>query len=145
MKYLGIDYGTKKIGIAVSDPLGTVAFPREVLVNDREVLKVLATLIETENIEGIVVGESFNLSGGLNPVAAAASQFAQKLKGLAATPLTVTYQDERFTTKQARTLPNEGAPRGNVARHRIDAPVEKQADAQAAALILQGFLDKQKN
>lgn len=145
MKYLGIDYGTKKTGIALSDALGTMAFPRDVLLTDKHLPSVIANLIQEEDVESVVIGESRDLSGGLNPVAANARAFIEALQGVMATDLEVHYEDERFTTKQARALPNEGRARGVVARPRSVQKSNAKADAQAAAIILQSFLDKQRN
>ncbi len=145
MKYIGIDYGTKKTGIAISDPLGTMAFPRSVLATSKLLPSVVADIIEEEGIGGVVIGESRDLSGGLNAVAADAQRFVDSLQGVTSTDLEIHYEDERFTTKQARALPSEGKARGDVANTRGGKQKTTLADAQAAALILQSFLDKQQN
>lgn len=125
MKYLGIDYGTKKVGIAVSDALGTLAFPREVLPTDVHLTSALAQMIEKEGIEAVVVGESKDYAGNENAVAAAARTFADELHTCAAVP--IYFEDERLTSVQAQ-------------QHSRPSLV----DAAAAALILQTFLDKQR-
>jgi len=146
MKYIGIDYGTKKTGIAISDPLGTLAFPREVLVTDKSLLKTIADLIIAEEIGGVVVGESLNLQGGLNKVAAKAGEFANRLKTFIGSDIKVSFEDERFSTQQARALPNEQMARGTLSNKRKGANKSTGlADAQAAAIILQSFLDKQRH
>jgi putative Holliday junction resolvase len=144
MKYIGIDYGTKKTGVAVSDESGTIAFPRQVLPTDKFLPSLVADLIAQESISDVVVGESRSLSGGLNSVAEDTKDFVQALTKIVVADVEVHYEDERFTTKQARALPQEGSTRGNVANKRSGGS-SKQADAQAAALILQTFLDKRKN
>ncbi len=146
MKYIGIDYGTKRTGIAISDPLGTVAFPKSVLVTDSLLIKTVANLIKNEEVQEVVIGESLNLYGGLNKVASDAGEFIKRLKESLEFEIRVHYQDERFTTRQARALPNEGRARGNVARRPMANKGQRgsvRADAQAAAIILQTFLDKQ--
>jgi len=159
MKYIGIDYGTKKTGIAVSDALGSIAFPRDILMTNKLLPNIIADIIAKEEIAGIVIGESKNLQGGLNNVAQDAKDFVEKLKSFVSGTMEIHYEDERFTTKQARTLPNEGMARGNIANNRTlrgsrlrgknisgrDVFRHRFADAQAAAIILQSFLDKQKN
>jgi len=154
MKYIGIDYGTKKTGIAVSDALGSIAFPRDILMTNKLLPNIVADIITEEEIMGIVIGESKDLQGGLNKVAKDAKDFIKKLKSLISDNIKIFYEDERFTTKQARTLPNEGIARGNIANNKIlrgknisgrDVFRYRTADAQAAAIILQSFLDKQKN
>ncbi len=144
MKYIGIDYGTKKTGIAISDPLGSVAFPREVLATDSLLPRVVADIIKNEEVNTIVVGESLNLSGGLNSVADDAREFIRKLRDELGVEILVHYEDERFTTRQARALPNEGKARGDIAnKGRTTTRLQPKADTQAAAIILQTFLDKQ--
>jgi len=145
-KYIGIDYGTKKTGIAVSDTAGTVAFPREVLVTDRHLPERIAEIVTKEDICGIVIGASKNLTGELNAVAQHAQVFAEQLKHLVGDTVQIEYEDERFTTRQARMLPNEHVARGVVANTRKTIRNGKnRADAHAAAIILQSFLDKRKN
>jgi len=90
------------------------------------------------------------MSGDFNIVDTDIKKFVGTLKGLLNESVEVHYEDERFTTKQARSLPNEGAIRGDVANNKksrgwTSTKVNKLADAQAAAIILQSFLDKFKN
>ncbi len=133
MKYLGIDYGTKRIGVAVSDPEGRVAFPIAVLPH-KEALAALATLIEQEGIGEVVVGESRNLSGQPNPVQTQIEEFGRELQEL--TKVQVAYSPEFFTSALAA---RQFAPEEN---SRKQNPEHKNLDASAAALILQGFLDR---
>ena len=60
MKYLGIDYGAKRVGIAISDAEGSIAFPRTTLLNDGKMLPQLAKLIEEEKIGTVVIGDTFS-------------------------------------------------------------------------------------
>jgi putative Holliday junction resolvase len=61
MKYLGIDYGSKRIGLAVSDPNGKIAFPREVIENrSKETVSLIAKFCEREKVQAIVLGKSLN-------------------------------------------------------------------------------------
>ncbi len=146
MKYIGIDYGTKKVGVAISE--GVVALPKEVLVNDADLVSVISGYIEDGGVEAIVVGKSMTLSGGLNNLALEVEDFIKKLKSITKAEFDVYYEDERYTTKQARTLPQEGVSRGEVANKRLNKNISANgslADAQAATIILQSFLDKQNN
>jgi len=146
MKYIGIDYGTKKTGIAMSDPLGSLAFPREVLATDKLLPSIIADRITQEEVGGVVVGESRNLQGGLNNIAVAVDEFIKILKTFIGDDVEVHLEDERFSTQQARTLPNEQVFRGVLANKRKEVGKSTSlADAQAAAIILQSFLDKQKH
>lgn len=126
-KYLGIDYGTKKLGIAVSDDGGRIAFPKEVAPNDHLLLPRIEEICEKENIFEIVVGESKNLSGEPNPLQHKILDFVHTLEKR--TELPVSLEPEYLTTRQALN---------------IQGP-NKMTDASAAALILQSFLDKAEN
>ncbi len=142
MKYLGIDYGTKKVGIAISQ--GSVALPKGVITNDNNLLNKIESYITQYEVGAIIVGRSLNLSGGDNKLSQKVQDFINKLKTLMSTNIEIHYMDERYTTKLARAIPLEGLQRGNIARKR-ERVKTKQVDAQAAALILQTYLDKQDN
>jgi|SRR6185312_8769879 len=137
MKYLGIDYGTKKIGIAVSDSTGSLAFPLATVKTGEHALGEIIELINRHEVEAIVLGESNDLKGKPNPVMGDIEQFKKELGGLAQLP--VHYEAEFFTSALAA---RQFAPE---AKSRKDAPSQKKLDAAAAALILQSFLDRTKN
>lgn len=127
MRYLGIDYGTKKVGLAFSDEAGTMGFPFDIVPNDSKLSDALALLVEEEHIEGIVIGESRDFSGNQNPIANAARALGDELSER--TGISVFYEPELLTTQEAKR-DFEGVHshnRGNV-------------DASAAALILTSFL-----
>lgn len=128
MKYLGIDYGTKRIGIAVSDDTGSMAFPLEVLSANNEALSRVNEIALERSIRKIVMGESRNFKDKPNPVMEDIEQFKKDLAELSG--LEVIYEPEFMTSAQAE---REG-----------DTKKEK-LDASAAALILQGYLDRTKN
>ncbi len=139
MKYLGIDYGTKKVGIAMS--YGSLALPKDIIVNDNNLLTKIESYITQYEIDAIVIGRSLNLAGGDNKLSQEVEDFINKLKTLISSDIEIYYIDERYTTKLARVIPLEGQQRGNIARKREQTKT-KQVDAQAAALILQTYLDK---
>lgn len=124
MKYLGIDYGTKKIGIAISNDDGTLAFPRSVISNSKDTIPTIASIIAQEHIEHIVMGESRNFKGEENKIFKASKEFSDELAK--ATGITTCWEPEFLTSAQARTT------QGN----------HDMIDASAAALILQTFLDR---
>jgi putative Holliday junction resolvase len=130
MKYLGIDYGTKRIGVAQSDESGTIAFPLTVVEAGPEALGKVATLAKENRVEKIVIGESRNLQGKSNPVMEDIELFKKDLAELAG--LEVVYQPEFFTTAQAARVGQDKRGEGG----------GEKSDASAAALILQGYLDK---
>ena len=80
MKFLGIDYGTKRIGLAISDENGTLAFPKEIVLNDANTLARLGEIIKQENIKEIVMGESVDFSGKLNALSARIEVFILELQ-----------------------------------------------------------------
>lgn len=126
MRYLGIDYGTKRVGIALSDEAGIMGFPEGVLPNDDILKETLMTLIAKEHVGGIVMGESLDFQGAENAVAAQARAFAEDLSS--ATGVPVHFEPEVFTTQAARRDPEGVHMQGGI------------VDAAAAAIILSSFL-----
>lgn len=129
MRYLGIDYGTKKIGLALSDEAGTMGFPHRIVGNDSRTLDEVVTLIQKEKVGGIVMGESRAYSGEENPVAKDARAFAEALTER--TGVSVYYEPEMLTTQEARR-DFEG----------VHDPKSGNVDASAAALILTSYLSR---
>ncbi len=138
VKYLGIDYGTKRIGLALSDESGTLAFPHSVLPNAMGVTAAIEDLIRSEKIEGIVMGESIAADGSENPVQAQAKNFAVALERRFEVP--VYFEKEFFTSAHAHG--GKGKESLHARQTKFNAP--ENLDASAAALILQRYLDKQK-
>jgi putative Holliday junction resolvase len=128
MRYLGIDYGTKKVGLALSGEAGSMGFPHSILMNDSRLVDQVAKLVAEESIEAIVIGESRNLGGEDNAVAREARAFAESLEALTHVP--VYWEPEMFTTQEARR-DFEGV-------HNNKGVV----DSSAAALILTSYLDR---
>lgn len=124
MKYLAIDYGSKRVGTAVSDAGGSIAFPRTVLPNDEQLFSALKRLIEDEKVETVVVGDTRSHSGGENPVTVAAETFVKKLETEIQLPI------ERVWEIWSSIEASRYAEKGN-----------EHNDAAAAAIILQRFLD----
>jgi putative Holliday junction resolvase len=138
-RFLGIDYGTKRTGLAVSDENGTLAFPREVVLNDINIFKHIENVLEKENISEIVLGESTNFVGLPNILSAKVDSFILKLKEKFKIP--IHKQKEFLTSLEARrsikNLENLN-PRIRQNKPKKINPI----DASAAALILQRYLDK---
>lgn len=130
MKILGIDYGTKKVGIAISDDTASLAFPKAVLRNSHTLLGEIKSTIESNEVKEIVVGQSLNVDGEENLLMEDIKRFVSLLEK--ETGLEIHLEPEFFTSEEAR----KGKNRGEVSQHMIDAA--------AAALILQRFLDKRK-
>lgn len=136
MKYLGIDYGSKRVGIATSDEDGSFAFPHSIVPNTTELVPTIVALSVKESISAIVLGESTDLSGEPNKIMGSIEEFKRNLE--AEMDLPVYFQKEFMTTIEARG--REGKEKNN-ARKTAKA-TQAPADASAAALILQRYLDK---
>lgn len=132
-RVIGLDVGTKTIGVAVSDPLRMFAQP--LLTVSRKGLKqdipVLVAIVRTKEVEEIVVGLPLELDGSETRSARLARQVGDALAE--ATALPVRYIDERFSSVEAE----RALIRADVSRKRRKAVI----DQAAAVLILQGFLD----
>lgn len=132
-RILGLDVGDRRIGVAVSDPLGLTAQPVLTLVrtNRKQDLKSLQRILRKYAVAEIVIGNPLYMSGDQSPQAAKAQAFAQILQDETAVP--VHLWDERLTTTEAhRHLHAAGRPG---AEHRA------VVDQVAAVLILQSFLE----
>lgn len=123
MRYVGLDFGTKRIGVAVSDGEGSMAFARTILDASSDISSALKTIIAEEPTAGIVVGVPLGFSGQESEMATAARAFATSLESLGPP---VILENEILTSSASRTL----------------RPDAEHIDAGAAALMLQGFLDR---
>ncbi len=133
MRYLGIDYGTKKVGLALSDEAGTMGFPFDVIPNTPQTLNRICVLIAGKNIGAIVIGESRNFMGAENPIAKDARAFSLLLTERAGIP--VFFESEVLTTAAARRIPGKEVKSRAMKRH-------VTVDAAAAALILTSYLSR---
>ena len=141
MKFLGIDYGTKRIGLAVSDENGVLAFPKEILLNDINTFQKLGEIIEKENIEELVIGESVDFSGKLNALSARIDVFILELDERFNLP--IHKQKEFLTSVEARRSKNGKADQSPSQAHsKVKQIKSGRIDASAAALILQRYLDR---
>ena len=133
-RFLGLDIGNRRIGVAVSDELGLTAQPVLTLVrrsSRREDLRSLARLCRRFGVVGIVVGNPVHLSGESSPQAAKTQAFAAELGEL--TGLPIHPWDERLTTHDAHQILYEAGHARQ--EHR------KVVDQVAATLILESFLE----
>lgn len=124
MRYLGIDYGARHIGLSVSDPGGTFAFPKNVIPNDQYTLTRIQALVDAEAITHIVIGDTKALNGADNPITEEAKAFAVRLEDATKLPMAVVW--EAWSSVEAARF----APQGG-----------EHNDASAAAIILQRYLD----
>lgn len=133
-RYLGLDVGAKRIGVAVSDELGLTAQPVLTLErkrNPRDDLRSLARLARRFEVAGIVVGHPLHLSGEPSPRSIKTEAFAAHLGELTGLPIHL--RDERLTTHEAHRILYEAGHERQLHR--------KVVDQVAATLILQSFLD----
>jgi putative Holliday junction resolvase len=141
MRFLGIDYGTKRIGVAISDEKGILAFPKEIVLNDSNSFKKLGEIIKAENISEIVIGESVDFSGKLNALSARIEIFISELKEKFNLP--IHKQKEFLTSVEARRGGSDKKSLNQLQAHsKIKQIKSGRIDASAAALILQRYLDK---
>ncbi|MDD6845432.1 MAG: Holliday junction resolvase RuvX [Lachnospira sp.] len=140
MRIIGLDYGTKTVGVAVSDSLGITAQAVETITRKeenklRQTLARIEALIDEYNVEEIVVGLPKNMNNTIGERAEACRDFADKLERR--TGLPVIMWDERLTTVSADNVLKECGVR----RENRKAVVDKIA----AVFILQGYLDYKSN
>jgi putative Holliday junction resolvase len=133
MRVLAIDYGSVRLGLALSDPTGTLARPLPFLPAkaDAKLAREVAALAEKEKVEIILLGLPRHMSGELGEAAAKVQAFAAVLKQTTAIPIQMI--DERLSTVQASRQLQEAGKKARDQRGRIDS--------EAAAVLLQGYLD----
>ena len=124
MRCLGIDYGTKRVGVAISDETNSLAFPVETLSNDKDLVQKVVALIREHTISHLVVGESKDLSGKENVVMKDIKIFVEEIKK--ESNCEVIFEPEFWSTVEATRYQKEG----------------RLTDASAAAVILQNYLDR---
>ena len=126
MKYLGIDFGSKKVGFAQSDDEGRMAYPLMIAPNDASLLKDTLELVREMKFSVVVIGESVDSKGKPNAIAKEARAFGAKIeKGI---DVKIAFEKEWYSTVEARKQP------GKEWSHNVDD--------QAAAIVLQRYLDK---
>ena len=120
MKHLGIDVGSERVGVAVSDDSGAVAFPLKELERKTCVSR-LSDLIKEKKITTVVFGESVNLDGTDNPIMKEVREIADALQK----QVKIVFEPEQFSTQAAGRL-------------------GKGSDVEAATIILQSYLDRRR-
>jgi len=137
MRVLGLDIGERRIGVALSDPEGIVAFALTVIERRSEdaTLKQLIDLTQEHEVERIVIGLPRSLDGSLGKQAQAVQTFVESLAGR--TELPVVTWDERLSTVAAERMMIEAGVKREKRKKRLDSV--------AAAFILQGYLDRERS
>ena len=137
MRYLGLDLGTKTIGLATSDKMGLIASSYKVLHHDnnpKDCLDELKSIIETLDIDALVLGLPKNMNNTLGKRAEATLEFKEFLESNIDIPIYL--EDERLTTKSAEAI----LIKGDTSRKKR----KKVIDKVAATIILQSFLDQRR-
>ena len=132
MRCLGIDFGSSRIGIAISDDLGMLAHPLETILNNSAFLPRLQKIVFEKGVSGIVVGIPRNMDGSYGPAAEKAKLFLSQLKS-EFPDLRLIAWDERLTTVEAQRL-----------LHAAGRDVKKSRpviDQVAAQVLLQSYLE----
>ena len=126
MRLLGIDFGEKRVGIALSDDRGMMAFPKAVLPNNNFLMTEIKTLIKNHDIYTVIIGESQDYKMKDNPIMKKIRAFADELKR--DTDVEIVFETELLSSHQATHFLGKTA----------------MIDASAASIILQSFIDKKK-
>ena len=124
-KIIGIDYGSKKVGVAISNPERTIAFPKTIIPNKghKDLLERVKNIVKEEGADSIVLGWSLDQKGQENFIMKDIHAFANKMTK--ETDLPIFFESESMTTSEAAL----SGKKGNL-------------DDSAAALILQGYLER---
>ncbi|MDC1205357.1 Holliday junction resolvase RuvX [Candidatus Pacebacteria bacterium] len=126
MRKMGIDYGSKRVGIAFSDDQGLMAFPHDVLTNDNTLLAEILNLIKEKEVDEIVIGYSLGRDGKPNEIHTSVEELMNDLTLQVGLPIHL--EPEQYTTQEAT---------------RFQGKTEK-TDAAAAAIILNSFITRAK-
>ncbi len=124
MRLLGIDYGTKRIGIAISDDKGMMAFPKAVIPNDKYLFGEIKAMVKSQGIETIVLGESKDYKMQDNAIMPKVRLFADELRRDLG--VMVIYEPEMLSSHQAAHFQGK----------------TDKIDAAAASIILQSYIDR---
>ncbi len=136
MRAMGIDVGSRRIGVAVSDELGLLAAPwRMVPAAHGQEFNDLTAMAREREIEIIVIGLPTSLNGTEGPQAKTVRAFARRLN-MHLTDIPFVFADERFTTAEAERM--------MIAQRMSREQRRAKIDAAAAAIMLQGWLDMQR-
>jgi putative Holliday junction resolvase len=138
MRYLGLDLGSRTLGLAISDKTGFIATSYEILhheENYKSLLKPLGEIIEKEHVEALVLGFPKNMNNTIGPKGELSLTFKKMLEDTFHLP--VYLEDERLSTKSATNILIEG----NMSRKKRKTKI----DSVAATIILQSYLDRKGN
>ena len=134
MVILGIDYGERRIGLAITDAEEIIASPLKTISNDDKLFDELDAVVKERKVGGIVVGMPYNMNGTLGPAGEKVQRFAEQLRERLGVPVGTI--DERLTTVQAERA---------MLRHDMSrARRRSRIDEMAAQILLQSHIDARK-
>lgn len=131
-RLLGIDHGDRRIGLAISDQLGSFAHPYRTLEADARAIDQIRVIIESEQIGKIVIGLPKNMDGTLGQSAAKAKSFGEQLAQAIPT-IKILFWDERLTTLEAQRVLHAAGKNTRQSK--------KMIDQVAAQILLQSYMD----
>jgi len=134
MRYLAIDYGTRRTGLAICDPNETIVSPLIVLQSEQTLSEKIGQIVKDESVEAIVLGLPLNMDDSEGPQTQLVMKFADQLQAHLKIP--VYFQDERLSSFGAE----EKLAPANLSK----AEKKKRLDAVAAAEILEAFLEQKR-
>jgi putative holliday junction resolvase len=132
LRLLGIDHGENRIGLAISDQLGSFAHPYRTLQADVHVIDQIRAIVQDEQIGKIVIGSPKNMDGTVGPSAAKAKSFGERL-AQAIPNVKILLWDERLTTLEAQRVLHTAGKNTKQSK--------KMIDQVAAQILLQNYMD----
>ncbi len=136
-RFLSIDYGTKRIGLALSDPLKTFAYPYKTVLNNSKILAELKKIISDKNIEKIILGFPLKEDGTETVLTKEISEFKSRLEKIF--PFEILFRDERYSSSIAAEQIKESVTKKSKRKQK------SLIDSGAAAVILQDYLDEKRS
>ena len=133
MRTLGIDYGTARVGLALSDELGVLASPYQTLAYSKDVVEEIVDIVRRENVGAVVIGMPYDANGNQTDSTRRTKNFAEKLRKVLDCP--VAEHDEAFSSRRAIERMVEAGIRKSKRRQK------ENSDNWAAAIVLQEYLD----
>jgi putative Holliday junction resolvase len=123
---IGIDYGKRRVGVAMSDPDKKIAFPHSIIENDPELPQQIQELCKRNDVDLVVVGESKDFNNVENPIMKDIKKFVEKFKAIS--NLTLVYEPETLSSHQVSKIQGD----------------TENIDSGAASIILQSYLNRVK-
>ncbi len=132
-RIMAIDYGAKRVGVAMTDPLRIIAQGAGTLPNDQQLLETLARMVREQDVISVVVGMPYAPDGGLGTKGKEVAEFVAVLRQVVAVP--VETWDESFSTVEAHRALRAGGMKRKQRQQRL------RIDEMAARLLLQDYLE----